>query len=49
MKDVLRTGDGPPSQGFIDWRAWVRKNPDLSAGRLMKQTCPHLSDGEALA
>jgi pimeloyl-ACP methyl ester carboxylesterase len=43
MNTTLGTGDGTLSKGFRDWRAWVRRNPDLSAGRLMKLTCPHLS------
>jgi len=46
MNTTLGTGDTQLSQGFVDWRAWVRKNPDLSAGRLMHLTCPHLSEDE---
>ncbi len=46
MNTTLGTGDVQLSKGFLDWRAWVRKNPDLSAGRLLKLTCPHLSEGE---
>ena len=46
MNTTLGTGDVPLSDGFYDWRAWVRKNPDLSAGRLMQLTCPHLSAAE---
>lgn len=49
MNTTLGTGDAALSQGFRDWRAWVRKNPDLSAGRLMKLTCPHLSAAECAA
>jgi haloalkane dehalogenase len=45
MNTTLGTGDVQLSQGFLDWRAWVRQNPDLAAGRLMKLTCPHLSAG----
>ena len=46
MNTTLGTGDYQLTQGFIDWRAWVRKNPDLSPGRLMELTCPHLSANE---
>ena len=46
MNTTLGTGDMQPSKGFLDWRAWVRKNPDMSAGRLLKLTCPHLSKAE---
>jgi pimeloyl-ACP methyl ester carboxylesterase len=40
---------GQPTQGFLDWRDFVARTPDLDVGRLMKQTCPHLSDDEARA
>jgi haloalkane dehalogenase len=46
MNTTLGTGDMELSKGFLDWRAWVRKNPDMSAGRLLKLTCPHLSKAE---
>jgi haloalkane dehalogenase len=49
MNTTLGTGDVQLSQGFRDWRAWVRQNPDLAAGRLMKLTCPHLSEAECAA
>ena len=49
MNTMLGTGDVKLSQGFLDWRAWVRQNPDLAAGRLMKLTCPHLSKAECAA
>lgn len=49
MNTTLGTGDVQLSQGFLDWRAWVRQNPDLAAGRLMKLTCPHLSETECTA
>ncbi len=49
MNTTLGTGDGTLSKGFYDWRAWVRQNPDMSAGRLLKLTCPHLSEGECAA
>jgi len=49
MNTTLGTGDVELSQGFRDWRAWVRQNPDLAAGRLMKLTCRHLSGDECAA
>ncbi len=49
MNTTLGTGDVKFSQGFLDWRAWVKKNPDLSAGRLMHLTCPHLTEDECEA
>lgn len=49
MNTMLAGGDVELSQGFLDWRAWVRQNPDLSAGRLMHLTCPHLSPPECAA
>jgi len=49
MNTTLGTGDVKFSEGFLDWRAWVKKNPDMSAGRLLKLTCPHLSEKECAA
>ena len=49
MNTTLGTGDVELSKGFIDWRAWVKQNPDLSPGRLMHLTCPHLSTAECAA
>lgn len=49
MNTTLGTGDVQLSKGFLDWRTWVRKNPDMSAGRLLKLTCPHLSEAECAA
>lgn len=46
MNTTLGTGDVDLSKGFIDWRAWVRKNPDMSPGRLLQLTCPHLTEAE---
>ena len=46
---ILGTGDIQLSKGFLEWRAWVRKNPDMSAGRLLELTCPHLSEAECAA
>lgn len=49
MNTTLGTGDVQLSKGFLDWRSWLRKNPDMSAGRLLKLTCPHLSEKECAA
>ena len=49
MNTTLGTGDVQLSKGFLDWRAWVGKNPDMSVGRLLKLTCPHLSEKECAA
>jgi len=49
MNTALPTGDVPLGKGFLDWRAYVQKNPDLAAGRLLMRTCPHLSQAEAAA
>ena len=49
MNTTLGTGDIKLSKGFIEWRAWVKKNPDMSAGRLLKLTCPHLTEAECAA
>jgi len=35
------------SDGFLAWRDHVREHPDLDVARLMKRTCPHLTEEEA--
>jgi haloalkane dehalogenase len=49
MNTALGTGDAPLSEGFLAWRAYVNKNPDLACGKLLKRSCAHLSDEEAAA
>lgn len=49
MNSTLGTGDAPLSEGFLAWRAWANKNPDMDIAKLMKRSCPHLSDAEAAA
>ncbi len=49
MNTTLGTGARPLSPGFLDWRAWVAKNPDMAVGKLMSRTCPQLSTGEIAA
>jgi pimeloyl-ACP methyl ester carboxylesterase len=49
MNTTLGTGDAPLSEGFLAWRAWANRNPDMDVAKLMKRSCPHLSDAEAAA
>jgi pimeloyl-ACP methyl ester carboxylesterase len=49
MNTTLGTGDVPLSDGFVAWRAYVRKNPDLACGKLLARTCLHLTAAEAAA
>jgi pimeloyl-ACP methyl ester carboxylesterase len=49
---VMNTGLGvgtKPTQGFLDWRDYVRSHPDIEVGRLMKRSVPGISDAEAAA
>lgn len=38
-----------PSEGFIAWRDYVASTPDFDVGKLMKRSCPHLTDAEVAA
>ena len=49
MNTAFGTGDVPLSQGFLDWRAFSNKNPDMAVGKLFARSCPHLSAAEAAA
>jgi len=49
MNTMLATGDQPLSEGFVAWRDWVARNPDLSAGKLLGRACAHLSAAECAA
>jgi len=49
MNTMLGTGDRPLSQGFIEWRNWCAKNPDMAVGKLLARACPMLSLAEAAA
>jgi haloalkane dehalogenase len=49
MNTTLGTGDVPLSEGFLAWRAYVAKKPDLGCGKLMARSCPHLTTEEAAA
>jgi len=49
MNTTLGTGDVPLSEGFVAWRAYVAKNPDLACGKLLARACPQLTPEEAAA
>jgi pimeloyl-ACP methyl ester carboxylesterase len=49
MNTALAGGDQPLSEGFLAWRAYVARTPDLPCGKLMSRTCPHLTPREAPA
>jgi haloalkane dehalogenase len=49
MNTILSTGDFQLSEGFIAWREWSNKNPDIAIGRLMKRSCPYLTTEECAA
>jgi len=49
MNTTLGTGDVPLSKGFLAWRDWTNKNPDMPVGGLLQRACPHLSPAEYAA
>jgi pimeloyl-ACP methyl ester carboxylesterase len=49
MNTALGTGDRPLTEGFIQWRAYVAKTPNLDCGKLLARACPQLSAAEAAA
>jgi pimeloyl-ACP methyl ester carboxylesterase len=49
MNTALGTGDAPLPEGFIAWRAYVAKNPELDCAKLMQRSCAHLTPAEAAA
>ena len=49
MNTMLATGDAPLPAGFLAWRAYANKNPDLDCGKLLARACPHLTAAEASA
>jgi pimeloyl-ACP methyl ester carboxylesterase len=49
MNTALGTGDQPLSDGFIAWRDFSNRNPDMDIARLMQRACPHLTPAEAAA
>jgi len=49
MNTAFGTGDLPLGKGFLDWRDWNNKNPDMAVGKLLSRTCRHLTAAEAAA
>ena len=49
MNTALGTGDVALSEGFVAWRAYVNKHPDMDCGKLLSRACRHLSAAEAAA
>lgn len=49
MNTGLGTGDVPLSEGFLAWRDWTNRHPDMDIGRLMARACPHLTAEECAA
>ena len=49
MNTAFATGDAPLGQGFLDWRAWNNKNPDMPVGTLLGRACKLLTAAEAAA
>jgi pimeloyl-ACP methyl ester carboxylesterase len=49
MNTTLGTGDVPLSGGFVAWRDYVAKTPDMDCGKLLGRACPQLSAAEAAA
>ena len=45
----LGTGDVPLGEGFLAWRAFNNRSPDMAVGALMKRGVAGLSDEEAAA
>jgi haloalkane dehalogenase len=49
MNTALGTGDAPLTDGFLAWRAYVAKSPNLDCAKLLARACPVLSAAEAAA
>src|SRR5258708_4930956 len=49
MNTSLATGDMPLGKGFLEWREWVARNPDMNVAGLMGRSCPQLSAEERAA
>ena len=49
MNTALGTGDVPLTDGFLAWRAYVAKNPNMDCARLLARACPLLTPDEAAA
>ena len=49
MNTGFATGDAPIGPGFLAWRDYNAKNPDMPVDALMQRSTPHLSAAEAAA
>ena len=49
MNTALGTGDRPLSEGFLAWRAFSNRSPDMDIAGLMRRSIPGISDAEAAA
>lgn len=49
MNTMLATGDAPLSEGFLAWRAFSNRSPDMDIAGLMRRSVPGLSEAEAAA
>jgi len=49
MNTILGTGDYKITQGFLDFKNWVNKNPNFDIGRLLCRACPNLNQDECAA
>jgi len=49
MNTAFATGDVPLGKGFLDWRDFSNRNPDMAIGRLLARSCPHLTAAESAA
>jgi haloalkane dehalogenase/tRNA(adenine34) deaminase len=49
MNTTLGTGDVPLGEGFLAWRAFSNRSPDMDVAALMRRSAPSLSAEEAQA
>ena len=49
MNTALGTGDGPLGEGFVAWRAFSNRKPDMDIAALMRRSVPALSLEESNA
>jgi len=49
MNTGLGTGDVPLGDGFLAWREWNNRNPDMDVAGLIARGIPHLTEAEKAA
>ena len=49
MNTMLGTGDVPLGEGFLAWRAFSNRSPDMDIAALMQRAVPTLAGREAAA